>query len=259
MKKLLLLGCLLSSQAVAMDTDVDMELKPYTTTPQRQGTKRGEQPLASEDQTPALRRRLVFPVPGDIPMSGQAAGESSSSFSAPTVSFPGHDVAWVGSMVQCKLLMASHSPNKILFGPAATDTSLDAKSLRNVLGDAGLVELLITWGANPQACDGMRGTPLHAAAAQGNLPLVNTLLGHLSADDLMREGCREYTPLCYALNNAHSEVFATLLDAARAYGLFNDCKGKALLEKLYWMACERVQDVALGLVINCAARVVEHK
>lgn len=259
MKKLLLLGCLLVSYGAAMDNDLDMELKPYITTPQRQVIKRGEQPMSREDQVPALRRRLVFPPGMDVPMSGQAAGESSCSFRAPTVPFAGYDLERVGSMVQCKLLMARRSPNKILFGPAATDTTHEAETLRNVLADTELVDLLIAWGANPQARDGMRGTPLHTAAAQGNLQLVNALLRHLSAEDLVREDCREYTPFCYALNNGHSEVFAVLLDAALAHGVFKSHKGGALIEKLWWMACCQNQHRVKVLLQDCMDRLGEHK
>jgi len=75
---------------------------------------------------------------------------------------------------------------------------------------ADIVGLLLDNGADVNAIGFSSGSPLHAAAYNGNLELVKYLLSHGANINIGNE--RHWTPLDFAVDNKQSEVVAYLLN-----------------------------------------------
>jgi ankyrin repeat protein len=94
---------------------------------------------------------------------------------------------------------------------------LDPVALAASQGHAEIVRLLLAeFGADKQAVDDRKRTPLHHAAVQGHLDVVKLLVGESGADMQAKDDNR-WTSLHFAMSQGHAEVVRFLLAEIEGY------------------------------------------
>ena len=115
----------------------------------------------------------------------------------------------------------------------------DADSLLAAAANGDLAEvkrLVVDCGVDPNVQDDLGMTPLHRAASDGYLEVVELLLEH-GANSNIQENKYGWTPLHYAAKKCHVNVARVLLDHG-ADPTIRDNEGKTPLD--YGSNCEEI-------------------
>ncbi|XP_072031055.1 dynein axonemal heavy chain 12-like [Amphiura filiformis] len=98
------------------------------------------------------------------------------------------------------------------------------------IGNVSALTKLIQSGSSVDVKDNRGWTPLHEAAAHGQLKCVQLLIPHLEVDDI---NCRSFegeTPLWLAAKKGHHPVVLTLVETAADPNISNNEEGSPLLQ-----------------------------
>ena len=110
----------------------------------------------------------------------------------------------------------------LLTGAVAPDDKALLDATRR--GDAAAVRTLLEEGADPNVAQGDGLSALHLAAQEGNLEVVELLLG-AGAKVEAKTQIGEYTPLHVASEGAHAAVVRALLEAGADPGAVTTTTG----------------------------------
>ena len=110
--------------------------------------------------------------------------------------------------------------------------------------NAEVAGVLISHGANPEACDAQNDTPLHFAAVSGFIDLVRTLVKDCKVDvDAVNVGI--VTPLSYAVFRGHEKTVRVLIEE---FGVRSDVLSRGGLTLLHEAALDNRVAIAKMLL-----------